>query len=183
VEFESSSVVGRPAGLIVETMIERLEVVVPFLDNVERIETLERTPLDEGRVRVVRRWQGTLASVPRAVRPFVSEALLAWIDTAVWTREPGRVEWSHATCAASFVDLYRCAGTNFFEPDPGDPLHRTRIRITGQLDVHPDRLPGVPGFLARGLAPQVEAFIVGLITPNLTGLAGGLQRYFDQRGA
>jgi len=177
--FEEASAVTHPAALVLETLIERMEVIAPFLRNVERIDTLDRTDLAGGRVRIVRRWQGSPDSVPVAARRFVTPTMLAWLDTAVWTPADWRVEWSHATCVAGVAQLYECAGTNWFQPDPAAP-GTTHIRITGDLVVHPERVPGVPGFLARGLAPQVESFILGLLTPNLTGLAGGLQRYFDR---
>ena len=179
-DFQASSIVSRPAAVVLDLLIERLEEIVPFLPNVERIELLERTSLGDGRLRIVRRWQGKAGSVARVVQPFLSPALLAWIDTAVWTPAAGRVDWSHASCAASVAGLYDCSGTNFVEPDPDAPAGRTRLRIGGRLIVRPERLPGVPGFLGRRIAPQVEAFVVGLLTPNLTSLADGLQRYFDR---
>ena len=111
--------------------------------------------------------------------PFLSSALLAWLDTAVWTPTAGRVDWTHATCAATVAELYECSGTNFFEPDATDPGPRTCIRISGRLIVRPERLLGVPAFLGRRLSPQIEAFIMGLVTPNLTSLTDGLQRYLD----
>ena len=53
------------------------------------------------------------------------------------------------------------------------------MRVTGTLQVYPERLPGIPKFLGKRLAPQVEKFVVGLITPNLTDVAVGLQGYLD----
>jgi hypothetical protein len=178
--FAENGIVTHPAAVILETMIERMEVIAPFLRNVERIDTIDRTPLAGGRVRIVRRWQGSAASVPARLRRFVTPAMLAWLDTAVWHPDDHRVEWSHASCVPGVAQLYDCAGTNWFRPDPGAATTRTAIRITGELTVHPERVPGVPAFLGRTLAPQVESFVVGLVTPNLVGLADGLQRYFDR---
>lgn len=179
--FEETSIVDQPAALILETMIERMEAITPFLDNIESIDMQSRADLTRGRVKIERRWQGTADSVPTALRPFVSRDLMAWIDTAVWTPAEYKVEWSQSTCSETVAQLYRCAGVNYFEPDPRAPEEATVIRITGDLEVLADRLPGMPAFLARRLAPQVESFIVGLITPNLTGLAKGLQGYFQKQ--
>jgi hypothetical protein len=181
VDFDVASTVTHPATLVVETMIERMEVIAPFLRNVDRIELVERTPLADGRLRIVRRWQGSTGALPRALRPFLDDALLAWIDTAVWTPAAGLAEWTNASCAGGVARLYECTGTSRFEPDPADPARRTQMRVAGRLVFHPDRLPGVPTFLGRQIAPQVEAFVVGVLTPNLTGLADGLQRYYDER--
>jgi len=177
--FEEVDSVSHAAGLVLETMIERMEAIVPFLPNVESIETLEVKSLKNGRTRILRRWQGKADSMPAALRPFLPRDILAWLDTALWVPAEYRVEWTQSTCMEGVAQLYACSGVNYFEPHPDDPQRRTRIRITGDLRVHAERLPGIPGFLAQRLAPQVERFIVGLITPNLTDLAKGLQRYFD----
>jgi hypothetical protein len=177
--FEAVDTVSHPAALILETMIERMEAIVPFLPNVESIETLDVKRLKDERIRIRRRWQGKADSMSAALRPFLPRDILAWLDTALWVPAEYRVEWMQSTCVAGVAQLYDCSGVNYFEPDPDDPQRRTCIRITGDLQIHPERLPGVPRFLAQRLAPQVEKFIVGLITPNLTDLAKGLQRYFD----
>lgn len=178
--FEETSRVTQPASLILETMIENMQAIVPFLDNIESIDLQSREVLGDGRIKIVRRWQGMSDSVPSALRPFVSRELMGWIDTAFWTPAEYKVEWAQSMCSASVAKLYECSGINYFEPHPEDPEHDTRIRITGDLAVFPEQL-GIPSFLGRRLAPQVESFVVSLLTPNLMGLAKGLQGYFDKQ--
>ena len=177
-EFKREDRIVHPAPVVLDVMIERLEEIVPFLPTVERIETLERETLPGGRERIVRRWHASLTNVPAAVRAFFSPDWLAWIDTAVWTPAEFTVDWSLST---KFGRLYDCSGTNSFEPDPKAPEERTRIVIAGNLTVYPDRVPGIPRFLRSRLAPTVERFVVDLITPNLTSVAQGLNRYLSQR--
>ncbi len=179
--FEEADRITHPASVVLETMIERMEAIVPFLPAVEAITTREREDRDDGTHRIVRHWQGTPDSAPPAVRPFLTRETLGWIDTAVWTPSAWSVAWSHSA-TASTANLYDCSGINYFEPDPADPEGATRVRITGDLVVYPERLPGVPGFLAKRIAPQVERFVVNMITPNLKDLARGLQGFLDQEG-
>lgn len=176
-QFDRESKVTHPAALILDTMINRMQETVPFLPNVESIELKERTDLPDGRIKIIRRWQGSSDTVPSVLAPFLSRETLAWTDTALWIPQEYRVEWSLSTSMGKFYD---CSGNNFFEPDPADPQKATRIRISGTLTVYPERLPGMPSFLGRRLAPQVEKFIVNLITPNLMDVASGLQKYLDQ---
>lgn len=150
VDFEAAGAVAHPAPLVLETMLERMDVISPFLRNVERIETVERAPTDDGRLRIVRRWQGSANAAPRAVRPFLGADVLAWLDTALWAPAAGRADWSHTSCATSVAQLYECTGTSLIEPDPVEPARRTRIRITGTLVVHPDRLPACRGSSSAG---------------------------------
>ncbi|MEZ4269537.1 MAG: hypothetical protein R3F39_24520 [Myxococcota bacterium] len=57
----------------------------------------------------------------------------------------------------------------------------TLVRISGDLEIFADKLPGVPSFIGKRIAPQVEKFVVNMITPNLVELAPGLQGYLDGR--
>ena len=177
--FDSETLVSHPASAVLETMVDRMEDIVPFLDTVDSIETLEREELDGGRIRIVRRWQGSESSAPPALAAFVTADMLAWIDTAIWHPEEYAVDWSIAT---SMSKLYECGGRNSFGPAPDDPENATLMRVSGELTVYPDKVPGVPGFLARRLAPQVEKFVVNLLKPNLLDVGKGLQGYLDNRG-
>ena len=178
-EFSKSSKVSHPARLILDLMIDRMEDVVPFLPNIESIEQREREDLPDGRIRIVRHWQGAASNVPAALRPFVSREAMGWIDTALWSPAEYKVDWQMSTTLAEF---YQCSGTNYFEPYPGEEATATRVRVGGNLVIHPDKLPGIPTFLGSRLAPQVEKFVVALLTPNMEDLATGLQDYLDEHG-
>ena len=53
------------------------------------------------------------------------------------------------------------------------------VRLTGDLQINVKEIPGVPSFLAKRLAPQVEKFIVSLITPNLEQVNKSIERFLD----
>ncbi|MBI3784708.1 MAG: hypothetical protein HY270_15050 [Deltaproteobacteria bacterium] len=179
--FSNSASLSHPASLVLETMIDEMEAIVPFLPNVESITTEKSEKLADGRLRIVRRWMGSLHAAPAVVRPFLSPEWLGWIDTAVWSPAEFKVDWTHTPTVSHLAALYDCSGTNYFEPDPANPKASTCIRIGGDLVVHPNALPGVPRFLADRMAPQVEKFVINLVTPNLTDLVEGLQRYLDRQ--
>jgi hypothetical protein len=174
--FQRSSKVSHPAAVVLDIMMNRMDEVVPFMPSIESIEQKEKEDLGDGRMRIVRRWQASMDSLPAALRPFVPREAMSWIDTAIWTPAEYRVDWVSTTGLSKFYD---CSGTNFFEPHPQDPAAMTRIRITGELQVHADRLPAVPTFLASRITPQVEKFVVDMLAPNLTETADGLQKYLD----
>jgi len=177
-KFNKSNKVSHPAAAILDLMINRMEEIVPFLPNVEGIELREREDLPDGRIRIVRHWQGAASNVPAPLRPFVSTEMLGWTDTALWHPSEYKVEWEMSTNLSAF---YECSGTNYFEPYPKQEDAATRVRVTGELTIFPNKLPGVPSFLGSRLAPQVEKFVVALLTPNMEDLAKGLQAYFDGR--
>ncbi|HVM98456.1 MAG TPA: hypothetical protein VMT89_18825 [Candidatus Acidoferrales bacterium] len=180
-QFSSSQTLSHPAPLVLDTMIHNMEAIVPFLPNVESIATEKSEELSNRQIRIVRHWTGAIDAAPAIVRPFLPAEWLGWTDTAVWTPAEYKVEWTHTPTVTRLASLYDCNGTNYFEPDPTNPTKQTRIRIAGNLVVHPSVLPGVPRFLADRMAPQVEKFIINLVTPNLSDLVSGLQRYLDRQ--
>jgi len=172
--FQKEDTIAHPAETVLEVMIQRIEAIVPYLPNVESIETLEMKPLRNGRQRIIRRWRASRDQIPAALRPFISTEWLSWIDDALWIPAEYKVNWSLST---KLGRLYDCSGTNYIEPDPTAAAKRSCIRITGGLTVYPDRVPGIPKLLSKRIAPTVERFIVDLITPNLTAVAKGLDKY------
>ncbi len=182
-EFCRETKVHHSATLLLKTMIERMEDIVPFLPNIASIETVKKTKRPDGTWEIVRRWEAKAEHVPSLVRPFLTRELLQWLDYALWVPSQYKVEWRQEPQVRAAKGLYECHGTNFFLPDPEGPETVSCVRVTGSLEVHPEKFPGVPTFLARRVAPQVERFIVRLIEPNLVELAKGLEAYLDARAA
>ena len=58
----------------------------------------------------------------------------------------------------------------------------TQIRLTGSLQVYPERLPGVPRILARRVGPAVEKWLMNMVTPNLARLPRAIQALLDSDG-
>ena len=175
--FQQEDTIAHPANLVLDVMIRDIEAIVPFLPNVERIDTLETQSLPDGRQRIIRRWEASSDNVPATLRPFISRDWLAWTDTAVWSPAEYKVDW---TLSTKLGRLYDCSGTNSFEPDPKAPKKRTHIRINGNLTVYPPRIPGIPSLLTKRIGPTAERFIVDMLTRDLTSLAKGLDGYLSQ---
>lgn len=174
--FEEITFISHPAARVVHAMIRHLEDLVPYMDNVSAIETrsLEDTP--DGRILGLRFWQGTSATIPAVLRPFVTKNSLGWIDHAIWHPAEGRVEWRIESSHSRYTT---CEGVNVFEPDPAAPETRTRCIIRGVFEVHGDRLPAVPAFMGRKIAPAVEKIILGYMIPNFRQLSVGLEGYLN----
>jgi hypothetical protein len=177
--FQKEDTIPYPADVVLEIMIQRIEVIVPYLPHIERIDTLETKQSRDGHYRIIRRWEGSKDTLPATLRPFISNEWLAWTDTALWSPAEHKVDWSLST---KLGHMYDCSGTNYIEPDPKAPGKHTRIRIAGNLTVYPDRVPGIPSLLSKRLTPLVERFIIDMITPNLTAVGNGIDRYLRQPG-
>ena len=175
-DFVVEAHVTRPATRVVRALMDELDDVTRFMKSVDEVTSLRREESDEGGVHIVRRWQGSPTTSPAVLRPFLTRESLAWIDDALWLPAEYKVRWS---VTSNMSRLYTCGGTNYFEPHPDEPEKWTRVRLTGSVQVHGDRFPGVPRFLGNKLAPTLEKFIIQKLEPNFQDLAHGLQRYLD----
>jgi hypothetical protein len=177
-QFEKVTTVSHPAALVLETMMHKLEELTPYRSRLHDLKTEIKEELDNGDIRTLRCCQAVVQSVPTIFRAFVDEGMLVWQDDSIWTPRQYRATW---TINNGLGHLYKCHGVNYFEPDPSHPNKSTRIRITGEISIDPEKIPGVPAFVARRLVPRAERIIINLIEPDLAEVAVALQKYLDQR--
>lgn len=175
-DFFVEETVTHPAERVVRVLLDELESVIPYMESIDDIQTVERDELEDGTIRILRNWQGSAKTSPALIRPFLNKETLRWLDDAHWFPSEFRVEWK---VTSKMSKLFTCGGINYFEPHPERPDEWTRARLTGTLTVLGDKLPGVPTFLGRKFAPAVERFVVRRFKPNFSDLAVGLQRYCD----
>lgn len=170
--IRSESRIHHPVDRVYRAYRDRLPDIAPYIPDVREIRVIERREREDG-VDLLNLWVGD-ADLPPVVRGVVRPDMLRWHDHAAWN-DPGRyVDWRIELPA--FDQQVRCEGRNRFEADGPDA---TRVVLSGDLEIRVDRVPGVPRALARRLAPKIEAFIVKLITPNLTRVNASLERYLD----
>jgi len=162
-----------PAELVFETVRDKTPELASIMPNIEGVEVLsreEKPPV----VHVYARWQGSSGDVPRVIRPFVKKELLAWMDRAAWDAEQRTCEWA---IEAAVGQVFSCEGHTTIADAEGGAV----FTIKGELRVDPNKVPGVPRFLARKLKDPLERFIANAIRPNLTSIAKAVQEYLDQR--
>jgi len=128
-----------------------------------------------GVVKILNEWISD-REIPKVVAKIIRPEHLRWNDHATWHDSDFYVDWVIETRA--FTEAVRCSGRNTILAD-GDT---TLVRLQGELNISVTAIPGVPKFLAKRLAPQVEKFIVGLITPNLKNTNQSLQDFLDAEG-
>ena len=176
-DFEFIEPVSYPVEAVAYTLRDRLGELAKFLPEIDDIELVDRTVHSTDRLSIINLWQGNQQSAPKGVRPFVSRKMLAWRDVAEWYGDPLRVEWRFETL--HFESLFTCSGVNYFEPTTD---LSAQIRLTGQLQVYPERVPGVPKFLAKRMGPTIEKWLINMITPNLKQLPRAIQALLDADG-
>ncbi|RMF18794.1 MAG: hypothetical protein D6761_01795 [Candidatus Dadabacteria bacterium] len=139
------------------------------------------TPVDERwdgehRTLTVHRWQASPTLIPAMARPFVKPTLICW---------NGHAEWLHAERTVRFdfrhdrfEGLYNCTGS--FVVDPGEDADASRVTIHGELEIHPERLSGLPRGLARKASGWVERVLLSAVEPALAALPLAVDRFLEE---
>ncbi len=154
------------------TFRDELTELLPHLPDVKDIEVKDRNQVDEDTVEVVNLWKAEAEEIPRIARPFIKPEMLEWTDTATWRQDSWKCDW---VIEVGFLsDAVTCKGTTSYLAKGED---KTEVQITGSLEVDARQIPGVPRLGAGKIGNVIEGFVVRLITPNLTNINRGLERY------
>ncbi|HTL12265.1 MAG TPA: SRPBCC family protein [Bdellovibrionota bacterium] len=174
--LESKDVVERAPDVVFALVRDDLPKLVPYMPNVDRIEVLSREEKG-GKVHIVNQWFAK-ADIPSALKKVVKPEYFSWKDTAAWDPDKKCVKYKIEALAAK--GLFSVEGTNSFLPLDGG---KTELKISCEVEIRPEAIPGVPSFLARGIKGPLEALIKKIMEPNLTSLAHQINEYFKKSGA
>jgi hypothetical protein len=174
-EIYTAQVIDFPMEKVYPLVRDNLRELVPYMENVKRIETESREALGEGRIRLVNRWYA-MGEIPKVIQTIIKPEMLTWLDTAIWNDAEKMCQWEIKTMF--FKENVRCSGINYYKPRGKD---RTTLEITGDFTIELKGIPGVPRLLEKKIGSQVEKFIVRLLTPNLASLAKGISQYLSKK--
>lgn len=168
--LESKDMISRPVDDVYKLVRDDLPKLVPFMPNVDRIEVKSRDQKGDD-IKIVNQWFAK-AEIPSALKKVIKPEYFSWKDTATWVESKKCVNYKIEALAAK--GLFEVSGTNTFTA-VGD---KTELKISCEVEIHPDKVPGVPSFLAKGLKGPLEALIKKIMEPNLTSLAKQINAYF-----
>jgi hypothetical protein len=172
-QINSESQIAHPLNDVYAAYRDDLPYIASFIPDIKEIRVLSREPSDLG-VKLHNLWVAD-RELPRMLKGVLKPEMMQWDDYADWNDGEHYVAWKLVIPA--FKNQVRCEGRNSFYAD-GD---RTRVVLTGNLEIKLESLPGVPKFMAKKLAPKIEEFIVKLITPNLKLVNESLGAYLDSK--
>ena len=172
--IHSESRIHHPLDLVYTSYRDRLPEIAPYTPDIKEIVVQSREELDVG-PKLHNEWRAE-RDLPRMVRGIVTPDMLRWDDFAQWNDEAHHVDW--VLRSSAFPDQVQCAGRNAFFADGPD---RTRVVLSGDLEISLRNVPGVPRIMAKRIAPMVEAFIVKLVTPNLEKVNTSLEKFLDDQ--
>jgi len=170
-EIHSESRIAHPRDVVFAAYRDRLPEIARYIDDIREITVLERAEVDTG-ITLHNVWVSD-RDVPKVASKFIKPEHLRWDDFADWDSAGFYCDWRIVPRA--FTANVTCSGRNsFFEDGDG-----TIVRLTGDLSLDLKDIRGVPNFLGKRIAPQIERFIVSLITPNLKAVNTSLERFLN----
>lgn len=174
-KFTITEEIAHPRDKVFRTQRDKIVELVPYIPNVESV-VVEETHVEGPVVRFLNRWKVAATEIPGPIKGFLKPEHLGYLDRAKWDETTHRCEWELEITALK--DAVTARGTTSFLDEGGETI----VRMDGEFLIHPDRVPGVPAFVARTLAPTLEKFVVGLLQPNLKKTAHAVGAYIDDHG-
>ncbi|MFN8370794.1 MAG: SRPBCC family protein [Bacteriovoracaceae bacterium] len=172
-KLESKDIINAPLDVVFKLVRDDLEKIVPYLLNIKKIEMKERTEKND-ELHLINHWYAK-AEIPAVAQKFVKPELFSWKDTAIWKNKEYKVDYKLESFWAN--DLYSAKGTNSFKAINDK---QTELTVSCEVEIYPDKVPGVPKFLMKQVLPAIEGLLTKALAPNLTALAKGLNEYFKK---
>lgn len=169
-KINSESRIAHPLAEVYAVYRDRLPEVAAFIPDIKEIRAESQEPTAAGLKRH-NRWIAD-REIPRMVQGFIKPSMLQWNDYASWNDASTHCDW--VLQIPAFPDNVSAAGRTALFADGSS----TRIVLTGTLEINPN-FPGLPKLVARRLAPQLEKFIVMLITPNMERVNHAIGDFLD----
>ena len=176
-EIRSETRLHHPVERVFAAYRDQMHEVAEFVPDIREI-TVQSRVVDGDMVKLHNEWVSD-RDVPKVASKIIKPEHLRWDDYAEWNSATHTCQWTIKLRA--FTDAVDCKGQTELRPVAGEP-GETLIVLKGNLNIDLREIPGVPSFLGKRLAPQVEKFIVSLITPNLERTNAALGRFLDSQG-
>jgi hypothetical protein len=174
--IEASTTIAHPPARVFAALRDRLEALARLVDQIESVEVLAREQQGE-LLYQHNRWQGVKDSVPAAFRRLAPRDLFGWFDHAEWHEPSLCCRWRVEPLRAKH--LFDCRGTTTVADDGQGG---SRFTLRGELELHLERIPGLPAFIGRRINGIAARFVANAMRPNLLAMASAVRDYLDHGG-
>ncbi len=171
--LKNKEIIDRPLEEVYNLVRDDLPKIVPYLPNVEKIQVKSKKK-KENKTLVTNHWFAK-AEIPSLIKNILKPDFFSWKDKAVWDDEKHQVEY---TLESFFLnDLFKAKGINTFKAK-GE--NKTEFTINCEVELYPEKVPGVPKFLAKKITPIINSLLEKIIGPNLSSLGKGIKKYYQE---
>lgn len=172
-KIDIKDTVDYPLEKVYATFRDHLAEMQPYLPTIESIDVESYERVDEDTVKIVNIWRAADSEVPKLAQKFIKPEMMMWTDRATWKDDKFLCHWDMEV--GFLKDAISCSGTTTYTSQ-GD---KTKVHIKGDLKVDARQIPGVPRLVAGKVGDTVEKFVVKMITPNMTEVNRGCEKFLD----
>ncbi|MDP8223548.1 MAG: DUF2505 family protein [Candidatus Lernaella stagnicola] len=173
-KLEVDDVIDFPLDEVYPAFRDHTEELANYLEAIERIEVQSRQ-VDGDHVHIVSIWTSKL-KFPGPIEKFIPKGARQYTDTATWHSDKHTVEWNIDISVLRKAVSAR--GANSFEAH-GE--NQTLMKIRGDIDIDPSKIPGVPTMLVKRVLPTIIKFIVQNVEKNMKQGNRSIERYLTSR--
>lgn len=169
-QIRHNALIPFPIADVYSAFLWRMSELPPWLPGIQRIDVTRFETPAEHVAHVDYKWHVDSAVVPPLLRPFLREHMDHIRSSTVWCAQRRVVDFEFFH--EDYRELFDCRGTFTLVELAADSM---RIDIDAELRPYPERVPGVPRWLARKGLPLIETTIGNIIRPSLLALPTALQ--------
>ena len=171
--LEKEILLHAPKDKVWRTYRDYLPKLVPAMPTVDEIKVINR---EEKTLEVFlqNRWKIS-GGLPRSVQKLIPPKLLSYHDEAIWNQKEYVCYFTETPIDGS--QIYKCTGKNTFS----EKVNNTLLTISFELIIHPEKIPGDPSFIARGIVPKIEKIKSKEVAKNLAATAKVVEKHINQK--
>ena len=169
-KFEVSDPIPFEAEEAFLILRDEMGKLVPHMEDTEEITVIKREE-SEGEVKLTNHWKASMHKIPSALRAFVKPEMLSWHDHVTWTEADKTGRWELEALGSD--KLFSCRG----ETSLSSENEQTILKISVNFEVYPEKVPGIPKFLAKKIGKQVEKLIGEILSANMRQMAQSMVSY------
>lgn len=171
-QLKKEILLDAPRSLVWKTYRDHLPELAVVMPTVESITVVDRNEKNNEIV-LENIWKLT-GGVPLAIKKLVPKKLLSYRDVATWKEKDWICEFKETPVDGN--DMYVCIGKNIFT----DLEEKTLLEISFELTIDPQKIPGVPSILAKGLVKKVEPILSKEVAKNLEKTAREVELFIQK---
>ena len=99
---------------------------------------------------------------------------MSYDDEAIWNHNEYICYFTEKPMDGS--EIYVCKGKNLFE-ELGE---QTLLTISFELTIRPEKIPGIPSFIVKGIVPKIEQLISKEVVKNLAATAKVVENHIQK---
>ena len=157
-----------PTERVYHAFLHGMEQLPPWLPSIQQIEQTRFDLISPHQVEADYKWMIDQKIIPSVLRPFFNMKHVRSTTTWCAQRRIVDFEFFHE----EYRELFDCHGTFVLKESGPNSMH---IEILADLQPYPERVPGMPAWVARRSIPLIEKLIADILKPSLLALPEAIQ--------